>query len=206
MKRTQSRPIPSGRISVKSASVITSLFLIAGLTLLYFSGKKTLLTALLALFIYDFLYTPLKKISGISVFVGAFVGALPPVSGYLSVKDKIDEITILLSLFMYIYQIPHTLSLFYVFGWDEWERAGFKTLSSLGREKTKKIITVTLLLSYIIGCVFIAKLILPAVLPFLIFSIFGMIRAVKNPREIFYSLNLFMLGVILTPIVKSILS
>lgn len=197
MERTRKRPIPSGRISVRQAYFVFFFSVILGLFFMSLCGLKPLIVSLTALFIYDFVYTPLKRLTSLSLFVGAIVGALPPLAGYLASADKISLEGVMLSIFIYVYQIPHTLSLFYVFG-NEWKSAGFKTFAHLPKEKLNIFIISTLVVALFTGNLVILISAGPKfVIPFSIFAIFVLSRALKNIRKLFVDLNLYMLSALL---------
>jgi len=77
MKRTKTRPLPTGRLSKNSALFIASIFTILGLTILYHINPKTAFFGALSIFLYTSVYTPLKTVTPLAVFVGAFPGAIP---------------------------------------------------------------------------------------------------------------------------------
>ncbi len=196
MKRTKERPLPSGRVSVRQAYALFFISVLFGLFFMYLCGLKSLAVAFGALFIYNFLYTPLKRKTSFSLFVGAMVGALPPLAGYITATGKISEEGIMLSLFIYSYQIPHTLSLFHIFG-NEWASAGFKTFAHLPQEKLNLFIISTLVISLAVGVLVVFSFSeLKFSIPFLLFSIFVVIRALKNIKKLFLDLNIFMLSVL----------
>ena len=196
MRRTKERPIPSGRISVRQAYVLFFVSVLLGLFFMSLCGLKPLVVALTALFIYNFLYTPLKRKTSFSLFVGAMVGALPPLAGYITATGEISWEGMMLSLFIYSYQIPHTLSLFHIFG-NEWASAGFKTFAHLPQEKLNLFIISTLVVSLAVGVLVVFTFSeLKFSIPFFIFSIFIVIRALKNIKKLFLDLNIFMLSVL----------
>lgn len=142
MQRTQSRPIPSGRISEKHAQLfILIITTIGSLTILLSSNVAALLLALLALIWYNFIYTPLKRKSAFAVVPGSVIGALPPAVGWVAAGGSIgDPKMILLSFFFFIWQIPHFWLLLMKYGRD-YEKAGFPSLTSIYNEKQLKRIT-----------------------------------------------------------------
>ena len=77
MKRTQNRPIPSGRMSVNTAMTIAVTLTLIGLSLLYYLNPKTAMFGAISIFCYVSLYTPLKTKTPLAVFVGAIPGAIP---------------------------------------------------------------------------------------------------------------------------------
>ncbi|MGB8705360.1 MAG: protoheme IX farnesyltransferase, partial [Gillisia sp.] len=83
MDRTKNRPIPSGRMSVNTAFIIASTFTILGLVVLYIINPKTAMFGAISIFLYVSVYTPLKTKTPLSVFVGAFPGAIPFMLGWV---------------------------------------------------------------------------------------------------------------------------
>lgn len=128
MKRTMGRPLPKEKMSVTEAYVLVIVFAITGALFLWF-GTNPLCTLLSvsSLFLYAFVYTPLKRVSSIAVFVGAIPGALPPLLGYVAAKGTIDYMAILLFATQFMWQFPH----FWAIAWrvnDDYKKAGFSLL------------------------------------------------------------------------------
>ncbi|MGH9665625.1 MAG: protoheme IX farnesyltransferase, partial [Bryobacteraceae bacterium] len=114
MRRTQHRPIPSGRIS--AASALWFGILLAALGFAELSIAVNLLTGLLGLFTlasYQFLYTPLKQHSKHSTTVGAFPGAMPPLIGYAAASGHLTAEAWVLYAILFLWQFPH----FYAIAW-----------------------------------------------------------------------------------------
>lgn len=88
MKRTAGRPLPSGRITVEQA-IVWAVFLGVGSLLIFgfMFNLSTALISLLSLVLYGFVYTPLKRVGPIAVFVGAFPGAFPPMIGWVAATN-----------------------------------------------------------------------------------------------------------------------
>src|SRR5580704_1418631 len=116
MRRTALRPIPSGRMS-RTHAIIVGL----GLTLggsVYLSIYANLLTGLLVFLtalVYLAAYTPLKKVSPICTFVGAFPGAMPVALGWTAVRGRIEVETLVLFAIMFVWQFPHFLSIAWLY-------------------------------------------------------------------------------------------
>ncbi len=132
MKRTMDRPLPSGRLTVQEA-VLWALFL--GVTSLFiFSVWFNISTALLAalsLILYGFVYTPLKRVGPIAVFVGAFPGAFPPMIGWVAATNHFGLEPGILFAIQFFWQFPHFWAIAWVLD-DDYKRAGFKLLPSQG--------------------------------------------------------------------------
>lgn len=130
MNRTMKRPLPSGRISIAEAWLISWLSGIGGLLLLYFFvNPLTSILAGLSLFVYVVLYTPMKRVNGFSVFVGAFPGAIPPMLGWVAANGFFGLEAGLLFAIQFMWQFPH----FWAIAWtldEDYKRAGFQMLPS----------------------------------------------------------------------------
>jgi heme o synthase len=130
MKRTAKRPIAAGRMSVEEGWVFAITTGAAGIFILgnYFNWLSAGI-ALLSLFLYAFIYTPLKKVSAVSVLVGAFPGALPCLIGWAAGDDKLSTGGWILFLLQFMWQFPH----FWAIAWiahNDYTKAGFKLLPS----------------------------------------------------------------------------
>ncbi|MBC7687625.1 MAG: protoheme IX farnesyltransferase [Aquabacterium sp.] len=133
MKRTSGRPVASGRMTVKHATTFAVITGIAGLLimLLKFNWQSSLI-GLVSLFIYGFIYTPLKKVNSIAVLVGGLPGALPCLIGWVAAfYDASIEWTggWILFTIQFIWQFPH----FWAIAWvahEDYSKAGFKLLPS----------------------------------------------------------------------------
>jgi protoheme IX farnesyltransferase len=131
MNRTNSRPIPSGRLSPQNALIISLLFILAGSILLSINSLYTMLLGLFTLLWYNAVYTPLKQKTAIAILPGSLVGALPPVIGWVASGGSIIDPKILaLASFMFIWQIPHFWLLLLMYD-DQYKEAGFPTLSKI---------------------------------------------------------------------------
>jgi|CXWL01.1.fsa_nt_gi protoheme IX farnesyltransferase len=130
MRRTAARPLPAGRLAVEPALRFGALMGLAGLVYLVFAVN--LLTALLGavtLASYVWVYTPLKKMSGISTLVGAVPGALPPVMGWAAARNAVDAPAVVLFAILFLWQLPHFLAIAWLYRAD-YERGGFPMLST----------------------------------------------------------------------------
>ena len=129
MKRTAKRPVASGRMSVQEGWAFAVIAGAAGVLIL---GHFNLLTAVLSafsLFVYAFIYTPLKKVSSISVLVGAIPGALPCLIGWAAGNDDLSIGGWVLFAIQFFWQFPH----FWAIAWiahKDYTTAGFKLLPS----------------------------------------------------------------------------
>ncbi|SFT11542.1 protoheme IX farnesyltransferase [Zhouia amylolytica] len=135
MKRTKNRPIPSGRMSVQVAFVIASLFTLCGITALYIVNPKTAMFGAISIFMYTCMYTPLKTISPLAVFVGAFPGAIPFMLGWVAATNDFGIEPGTLFMIQFFWQFPH----FWAIGWmldEDYKKAGFKMLPTGKKDKT----------------------------------------------------------------------
>lgn len=137
MKRTENRPLPTGKLSPLEASTFAMLCLLTGLTLLWFSTNLlTVGLAILSTILYSFVYTPLKRVGPIAVFVGAIPGALPPLLGWVGAVNMITYEALIIFGIQFIWQFPH----FWAIAWvvdEDYKRAGFKLLPGGGKKDLK---------------------------------------------------------------------
>ena len=149
MLRTANRPIATGRMSVAEASVFCAVFGISGVFILsYFLNPVSGWLAFASLVSYAFFYTPLKRVSPIAVFVGAFPGAIPPMLGYVAVTGTIDAVAIALFALQFFWQFPH----FWAIAWildEDYQRAGYRLLPSFegrGKRSARQMVWYTFVL------------------------------------------------------------
>lgn len=136
MKRTTNRPIPSGKISPKNALIISLLLIVSGSIILFIgSNFLSLQLAILTLFWYNAVYTPLKRKTAFAIIPGALIGSLPPLVGYSAVTGEIANMQILfVSFFYFIWQIPH-FWLIFLMHHKEYESAGFPSIAKIFGKK-----------------------------------------------------------------------
>lgn len=133
MKRTANRPLPTGRMTVSEAMIVSFVFGVLGLLLLFQLNFLSGILGLLALFMYVFLYTPLKRITPWAVFVGAFPGAIPPMLGVVAIQNDFNLLVGIMFFVQFIWQFPH----FWAIAWvsdDDYKKGGFSLLPSKGRK------------------------------------------------------------------------
>ncbi len=150
MSRTQNRPLPTGRMSVKMAWILTIANGIAGTLILWFKlNPLTGILGLASLISYSFIYTPMKQKSSWAVFVGAFPGAAPPLIGWAALEASLPEPIYIspaaLSLFclQFMWQFPH----FWAIAWrchEDYQKAGFHLLPSPGGKDAKSAFQILL--------------------------------------------------------------
>lgn len=130
MARTAGRPLPSGKLSLKSAVIWIVLLSISGSLLLAFkAGLMATVLGWLTYVWYNGIYTPLKKKTAFAAVPGGVVGALPPMIGWVaSGGSPVSPAALSLALFMFLVQVPHFWLLLLRFG-DEYREAGLKSLT-----------------------------------------------------------------------------
>jgi len=135
MRRTLSRPLPDSRMSVLEATLFCVITLITGLTILYIQfNPLTALLSLVSFILYVAVYTPLKKVSPISVLVGAIPGSLPCLIGWVAGTNHMWSLAAwTLFIIQFFWQFPHFWSIAWI-GHEDYEKAGMKMLP-----KTEKI-------------------------------------------------------------------
>ncbi|MGR3810853.1 heme o synthase [Jiulongibacter sp. NS-SX5] len=132
MSRTEGRPLPSGRLSVKEAIIFGAIsLLIAFLILGGLFNMKALLISALSFVLYGFVYTPLKRVGPIAVAVGAIPGAFPPMIGWLAATNSFGLEPGILFAIQFFWQFPHFWAIAWVLD-DDYKKAGFKLLPSKG--------------------------------------------------------------------------
>src|SRR5215813_742850 len=143
MKRTAKRPVAAGRMTTGEGWAFAVITGVIGVLMLgSFFNWSSAGIALFSLFLYAFIYTPLKKVSSISVLVGAVPGALPCLIGWAAGNDGLSLGGWVLFLLQFMWQFPH----FWAIAWiahNDYTRAGFKLLpSELGPTKYTAIQTI----------------------------------------------------------------
>src|SRR5690606_14517826 len=134
MKRTENRPIPAGRMSVQTAFIIATAFTLLGIAVLYIINPKTAMFGAISIFMYVSLYTPLKTKTPLSVFVGAFPGAIPFMLGWVAATGNFGIEAGTLFMIQFFWQFPH----FWAIGWflfDDYKKAGFFMLPNGKRDR-----------------------------------------------------------------------
>jgi len=134
MDRTKNRPVPAGRMSPNVALVIASILTVIGIVLLYTINPKTAMFGAISIFLYTSIYTPLKTVTSLSVFVGAFPGAIPFMLGWVAATGDFGIEAGTLFLIQFFWQFPH----FWAIGWflyEDYEKAGFFMLPTGKKDK-----------------------------------------------------------------------
>ena len=141
MIRTQNRPLPSGRMSNIVATTIATVLAVFGILILQYINFKTALFGALSIFLYTCVYTPLKSVTSLSVFVGAFPGAIPFMLGWVAATGSFGIEPGILFMIQFFWQFPH----FWAIGWmvdEDYKNAGFKMLPTGRPNKTTAFLIV----------------------------------------------------------------
>jgi protoheme IX farnesyltransferase len=142
MKRTRNRPIPTGRVSVQEAALYAAALAVVGLLVLYFTtNMATVALSVLSVILYAFVYTPLKRVGPIAVFVGAIPGAFPPLIGWVAHTGQIELEALIIFGIQFIWQFPH----FWAIAWladEDYKKAGFKLLPGNGKKDLRTAINI----------------------------------------------------------------
>ena len=141
MNRTKNRPIPAGRMSVKTAFIIASIFTVLGVVILYTINKQTAMFGAISIFLYTCIYTPLKTKTSIAVFVGAIPGAIPFMLGWVAATSDFGIEPGTLFALQFFWQFPH----FWAIGWflyTDYEKAGFFMLPTGKQDKGTAVQTI----------------------------------------------------------------
>jgi protoheme IX farnesyltransferase len=137
MERTAQRPLPLGNLSSIQALVFATLIGSIGLLVLFNvvpGGFKSCLFGMLSILLYVLVYTPLKQISPIAIFVGAFPGAIPILLGWVAATNDFGLAAGVLFAVQFCWQFPHFIAISWVLD-KEYKKAGFKMM--YGGEKGK---------------------------------------------------------------------
>jgi protoheme IX farnesyltransferase len=149
MRRTSSRPLPSGRMTLQQACIAGVALTIGGsLYLWFFTNALTGLLTLLTSVVYLVAYTPLKRFSPLCTFVGAFPGAMPGVLGWTAAQGRVSVGTLVLFAILFFWQFPHFFSIAWLYR-DDYARGGIQMLPVVepdGRSTARQILFYNLLL------------------------------------------------------------
>ena len=204
MRRTQSRPLPSGRMLPQTVLIIGLSAAIAGL--IYLALAVNLITSLLgacSLLSYLFIYTPLKRVTWLNTAIGAIPGALPPLMGWTAARGELNAEGWSLFAILAFWQLPHFLAIAWIYR-EEYARAGFKMLPVIDPEGVRtgrQAVSHTLGLLPVSLCPFLFRLAGPIYLAgalilgltFIWFAIqFSRSLSVSRARQLFYASILYL--------------
>jgi heme o synthase len=149
MRRTAQRPLPAGRMTLRHAIVAGLVATVGGsIYLAVFSNPLTGLLTLLTSVVYLAAYTPLKRISPICTFVGAFPGAMPGVLGWTAARGRLEWSTLILFAILFVWQFPHFFSIAWLYRVD-YAQGGIRMLPVVeedGRSTARRILAYSLML------------------------------------------------------------
>lgn len=150
MSRTMKRPLPTRRLTTKEAWLFAGCCFGAGVVLLSaFTNALTTSLALLSMILYSFVYTPLKRVGPIAVFVGAIPGALPPLLGWTAATGTLTYEAWIIFGIQFIWQFPH----FWAIAWvadEDYKKAGFRLLPSGGQKDLNTAIQIMIYTMFLI--------------------------------------------------------
>ncbi len=128
MVRTANRPLAAGRISL-GAGVVAGLGALAlgGLWLMLHTNALTVALALLTAFTYVAIYTPLKRMTTLATFIGAFPGAMGPMLGWTAARGRIEWPAVALFAILFVWQFPHFMAIAWLYR-EDYGRAGIRML------------------------------------------------------------------------------
>lgn len=161
MPRTESRPLPSGRLQPVTVLIFGTACAVVGFV--YLTVAVNLLTSLLGavtLVLYLFVYTPLKRVTSLNTIIGAIPGALPPLMGWTAARGELSSEGWSLFAILFFWQLPHFLAIAWIYR-DEYARAGYAMLPVMdpdGHRTGRYAVSHTLGLLPVSLCPFLFKL------------------------------------------------
>lgn len=181
MRRTANRPLPAGRMTLLHATTAGLLTAVGGsIYLAVFTNPLTGILTFLTSVVYLAAYTPLKRISPICTFVGAFPGAMPGVLGWTAARGKLEWSTLILFAILFVWQFPHFFSIAWLYR-EDYASGGIRMLPVVendGRSTARRIVAYSLILIPL------------SVLP----SVFGMAGKIYLVGAVVLSIALFYFG------------
>jgi protoheme IX farnesyltransferase len=199
MRRTQDRPLPSGRLQPQTVLMVGCASALVGL--LYLAQAVNLTTSLVgatSLVCYLFVYTPLKRMTWLNTLAGAVPGALPPLMGWTAARGELSGEGLALFAIQAFWQLPHFMAIAWIYR-EEYARAGFKMLPVVdpqGRRTGRQAVCYTLALLVVSVCPYLFNLTGPTYLigalilglTFAGFAFqFARDRTVTRARQLFYA-------------------
>jgi heme o synthase len=149
MRRTAQRPIPAGRMSLLHATIVGVLAAVGGsIYLAIFTNPLTGLLTFLTAVVYLAAYTPLKRVSPICTFVGAFPGAMPGILGWTAVRGRFEWGALVLFAILFVWQFPHFFSIAWLYR-EDYAKGGVRMLPVVeedGRSTARRILLYSLAL------------------------------------------------------------
>ena len=127
MARTENRPLPSGRMKTTEAVFIAGIMCLVGITSLAAINPVAATIGMSSLILYAFLYTPMKRFSPVSVWIGGIPGAFPVLIGCAAAQGEITWLALSLFAIQYLWQLPHFWAIGYL-GFEDYQKAGYNLL------------------------------------------------------------------------------
>lgn len=161
MRRTQNRPLPSGRMQPATVAIFGGVASVSGL--IYLALAVNLLTSVLGavtLVSYVFIYTPLKRVTWLNTLMGAIPGALPPLMGWTAARNELSGEGWALFAILAFWQLPHFFAIAWIYR-DEYAKAGFIMLPNVdadGRNTGQQTVSNALALFIVSLCPFLFKM------------------------------------------------
>ncbi|AUC83299.1 heme o synthase [Lacinutrix sp. Bg11-31] len=180
MDRTKNRPIPAGRMTVRTAFIIATVFTVFGIGILYYINPQTAMFGAISIFLYTCAYTPLKTKTPLAVFVGAIPGAIPFMLGWVAATNEFGIEPGTLFALQFFWQFPH----FWAIGWflfNDYKKGGFFMLPTKKQDKG----TAVQIIMYTIWTIIIS------IIP--VFGVTGKLELSYVAATIVFGLGLFML-------------
>ena len=133
MERTKDRPLPAGRVRRKSVAAFVTVSAVAGLATLLWTAPLAAWLALVMIVLYDFIYTPLKRVTPFNTLVGALPGAFPLLVGWAAAGNGLDLRAGVMFAILFLWQLPHFMAIAWLFR-EDYGRAGLRMLSGSDEE------------------------------------------------------------------------
>ena len=199
MRRTQDRPLPSGRLQPQTVLLVGSVAALLGVVCLAWGvNLTTSLVGTLSLVCNLFVYTPLKRVTWLNTLAGAVPGALPPLMGWTAARGELSREGLALFAIQACWQVPHFMAIAWIYR-EEYARAGFKMLPVIdpeGRRTGRQALGYALALLMMSMCPFLfhltgliyllSALVLGMIFVWLAFQ-FAREAAVARARQLFYA-------------------
>lgn len=149
MRRTAMRPLPAGRMSLLHATIVGLAATIGGsLYLAFFTNWLTGFLTFITSIVYLVAYTPLKRVSPVCTFVGAFPGAMPGVLGWVAARGQLEWGALVLFSILFVWQFPHFFSIAWLYR-EDYANGGIRMLPVVeenGRSTARRILLYSLML------------------------------------------------------------
>jgi protoheme IX farnesyltransferase len=133
MPRTCDRPLPTGRVRKKDAILASWVLAIVGFAwLAFFLNPLSAWLAIIMIVLYDFIYTPLKRVTPLNTLVGAIPGAMPLLIGYAAAGNGLDILAGILFLILFLWQLPHFFAIAWLYR-DDYKYGGLQMLPGVDK-------------------------------------------------------------------------